>query len=106
MKNLLKDVNRLEKYNLQYTINRNLRSKQLKIKHFKNPGLKTLIMKKTFTKLRYLKSGVKIQDATIILEKCVWLIKNFITEKEIRLEITSLIPMYNHQKVNLIRASF
>lgn len=38
----------------------------------------------------------------IILEKCVlmWLIEYFITEKEVRLEIASLVLMYNNQKPN------
>ena len=48
---------------------------------------------------------IKIQYTIIIIlkNKHVWLIKNFILEKEIRLEIASLIPMYNHQKGNPIQ---
>lgn len=34
----------------------------------------------------------------------MWLIKYFITEKDVRFEITSLIPMYNTQKLNPIQS--
>lgn len=34
----------------------------------------------------------------------MWLIKYFITKKDIRLEIKSLIPMYNNQKMNPIQS--